>query len=115
MVVKRGFLIKTEKKMIIKKEEAFVPTTYTLTAETQEELSKLQALICGLKGLILTSDNGVQIEGYAKNLDGLSIPPPRRGSSTGTQGIPASRTTTIRRLPTMCELSGDPSFNPLIF
>ena len=71
MAVKRGFLIKTEKKMIIKKEEAFIPTTFTITAETQEELSKLQALICGLNGLILTSDNGEQIEVYAKNLDGL--------------------------------------------
>ena len=70
MAVKRGFLIKTEKKMIIKKEEAFIPTTFTITAETQEELSKLQALICGLNGLILTSDNGEQIEVYPKNLDG---------------------------------------------
>ena len=31
--------VKLEKQMIIKKEEAFMPTTYTLTAETQEELS----------------------------------------------------------------------------
>ena len=57
--------------MIIKKEDPkFIPTTFTITAETQEELSKLQALICGLNGLILTSDNGEQIEVYPKNLDG---------------------------------------------
>ena len=53
--------------MIIKKEDPkFIPTTFTITAETQEELSKLQALICGLNGLILTSDNGEQIEVYPK-------------------------------------------------
>jgi len=57
--------------MIIKKEDPkFIPMTFTITAETQEELSKLQALICGLNGLILTSDNGEQIEVYPKNLDG---------------------------------------------
>ena len=57
--------------MIIQKEDPkFIPTTFTITAETQEELSKLQALICGLNGLILTSDNGEQIEVYPKNLDG---------------------------------------------
>ena len=60
--------------MIIKKEDPkFIPTTFTITAETQEELSKLQALICGLNGLILTSDNGEQIEVYPKNLDGAYI------------------------------------------
>ena len=87
---------------------------------TQSQPAKPWAMagICRRKrSSIFSSATRKRLTDLKKESIGLapSIPLPTRGTRTGPQGIPATRPATVRRMPSMCELSDDPSFNPLIF